>query len=208
MKKSLIILGIFSIISCSLQAQKKYWHTKNILSVNWEIATPLNKDYLTRTSFAGANFDFKHFVSDKFSLGMGLHFNTFEQYQSARVIEKPDGSSAVFTDFVPQVYVLPLLLKGHYYFTTSKNIMPYAGLGVGAQFSQQRVFYNIFVSREDNWGFAARPELGLMYQFENATGGLNFNMGYNFATNKNPDFRIENLQHLGFSIGGWWNLYN
>jgi outer membrane protein W len=204
-KNALIIFFLLTVLAAS--AQSDYWKTRNILSFNWEIGLPMNTDYLTSASLAGANLDYRHFIKDKFSLGIGIHWNTFEEYLSPRVYEKPDGSQAVYTDLVPQVYVVPFLLKGHYYFDAGTTIKPYIGLGLGAQYSKQQVFYNIFVSETDNWGFAARPEVGLMYQFKNANGGLHFNTGFNYATNQNEDFKIDNLKHIGFSIGGWWNLY-
>jgi outer membrane protein W len=191
----------------TVHAQSDKWRTKNIMMANWEIGLPINSNYLTSASLAGANLEFRHFINPKFSMGMAIHWNTFEQYLSPRVFEEPDGSRAVFTDIVPQVYVLPILLKGHYYFDAGNNFKPYAGLGLGAQYSKQSVYYNIFVSDTQNWGFVARPELGLMYQFKELHGGLNFNAGFNYATNKNETFRIDNLKHIGFSIGGWWNLY-
>ena len=207
MKKYLIISIIAVFLSAGADAQSNYWRTKNILSFNWEIGIPMNTNYLTSVSLAGANLDYRHFINDKFSLGVAWHWNTFEEYLSPRVYEKPDGSQAVYTDLVPQVYVMPMLVKGHYYFDAGQTIKPYIGLGVGAQYAKQQVFYNIFVSETDNWGFAARPEVGLMYQFKSRPGGLHFNAGFNYASNKNEDFKIDNLKHIGISIGGWWNLY-
>lgn len=207
MKKYIFSLLVTGFISFNASAQSDPWWTKNIMSVNWEIGVPLMSNYLSSASVAGANLEFKHFIKDKFSLGMGLHWNTFEQYLSPRVYEVPDGSRAVFTDLVPQVFVLPILLKGHYYFDAGNNIKPYAGLGLGAQFSRQRIYYNVFVDDNSDWGFATRPEVGVMYQFKYGHGGLNFNTAFNYATNNNPNFRVYHLKHLSFSIGGWWNLY-
>lgn len=207
MKKYFIIPIIILFGSAMASAQSDFLWSKNTLSLNWEIGLPLKADYLSSASLAGANLDFRHFINNKFSLGVAWHWNTFEEYLSPRVFENPEGSRAIFTDAVPQVYVMPMLLKGHYYFDGAKNLKPYAGLGVGAQYARQQVYYNIFVSQVDNWGFAARPEVGLMYKFNNATGGLHFNVGYNYATNQNKTFKINNLQHFGISIGGWWNLY-
>jgi len=207
MKKYFFVLIFTSFISAGANAQSDFMWSKNTLSFNWEIGVPLKANYLNSASLAGANLDFRHFINNKFSLGVAWHWNTFEEYLSPRVFENPEGSRAIFTDAVPQVYVMPMLLKAHYYFDGGKNMKPYAGLGLGAQYARQQVFYNIFVTDVHNWGFAARPEVGLMYKFDNATGGLHFNVGYNYATNQNETFRINNLQHLGISIGGWWNLY-
>jgi len=207
MKKTIFIISFLSFISIASMAQSDYWRTKNIMTFNWEIATPLGSEFTNKTSISGANIEFRHFVNNNFSLGAGIHWNTFEDYISPTVYEKADGSTAVYSDLVPQVFVLPMLVKGHYYFDAGNQLKPYVGLGIGAQYSEQNLYYNIFVSSAENWGFAARPEAGLMYQLPNRRGGFNLNVGYNYATNENPDFKMESMSHLGYSIGGWWNLY-
>lgn len=207
MKKISFFIAALSLYAFSASAQSNNWRTKNIMLANWEIGTPLGSDFVKKTSLAGANVEFRHFVSPNFSVGAGIHWNTFEEYLSPRVYEKADGSGAVYTDIVPQVFVLPMLVKAHYYFDAGNKLKPYLGLGIGAQYSEQSLYYNIFVSSANNWGFAARPEAGLMYQLPNKKGGLHLNIGYNYATNENPDFKMESMSHLGYSIGGWWNLY-
>ncbi len=207
MKKYCTLIIIYLFISTGVKAQSDYWRTKNILSFNWEVGIPLNTNYLKTVSAAGANLDYRHFINNNFSLGVAWHWNTFEEYLSPRVYEKPDGSQAVYTDMVVQAYVAPMLLKGHYYFDAGNIIKPYVGLGIGAQYAKQQVFYNIFTSETDNWGFAVRPEAGLMYQLPNKRGGLHFNAGFNYATNQNEAFKIDGLKHIGLSLGGWWNLY-
>ena len=189
----------------SINAQTD-WHLKDMATLNWQIATPLSTDYLKKTSLAGGNVEYRRFIKPNMSVGIGLSWNSFEQYIPPKVYEKPDGSQALYTDFVHQVYTLPMYLNAHYYFSGGDKLKPYAGIGLGAQYSEQAAYYNIFVTEEKNWGFVARPEVGLLYRISNYFG-LHANVGLNYATNKNEAFKIDNLKHVYYSIGIYWNQY-
>ena len=205
MKKLIILLYISAISSSSINAQTD-WHLKDMGILNWQIATPLNTDYLKETSLAGGSVEYRRFIKPNMSVGIGFSWNSFEQYISPRVYEKPDGSQALYTDFIHQVYTLPMYLNAHYYFGGGEKMKPYAGIGLGAQYSEQDAYYNIFVTEEKNWGFVARPEVGLLYRFSNYFG-LHGNVGFNYATNKSDAFKIDNLKHVYYSIGIYWNQY-
>jgi len=205
MKKLFILLYISAICVSSINAQTD-WHLKDMGILNWQIATPLNTDYLKETSLAGGSVEYRRFIKPNMSVGIGFSWNSFEQYISPRVYEKPDGSQALYTDFIHQVYTLPMYLNTHYYFGGGEKMKPYAGIGLGAQYSEQDAYYNIFVTEEKNWGFVARPEVGLLYRFTNYFG-LHGNVGFNYATNKSDAFKIDNLKHVYYSIGIYWNQY-
>src|SRR5881275_2837090 len=79
-----------------------------------------------------------------------------------RTFVKPDGNSAVTSDFVAQSYQLPITATVHYYFKETKLLKPYAGIALGGQYVQQSLYYNVYVSDDDNWGFVARPEVGVI----------------------------------------------
>ena len=103
MKKIIILLYISVISGNSINAQSD-WHLKDMGILNWQIATPLNTDYLKETSLAGGSVEYRRFIKPNMSVGIGFSWNSFEQYISPRVYEKPDGSQALYTDFIHQVY--------------------------------------------------------------------------------------------------------
>lgn len=205
MKKLIGLIYIFAISVSSINAQTD-WHLKDMATFNWQIATPLSTDYLKETSLAGGNFEYRRFIKPNMSVGIGFSWNSFEQYIPPKVYEKPDGSQALYTDFVHQVYTLPMYLNAHYYFSGGDKLKPYAGIGLGAQYSEQDAYYNIFVTEEKNWGFVARPEVGLLFRTSNYFG-LHANIGFNYATNKSDAFKIDDLKHVYYSIGIYWNSY-
>jgi outer membrane protein W len=204
MKK--IILTTLTALTLGAVAQSQDWYQKNIMTLNWQFATPINSNYLTNTSWVGGNFEFRHFVNKKISIGAGLSWNSFEEYFGPRLYEKPDGSQAFYTDMVRQVYTLPLYANAHYYFDAGEKFKPYAGIGLGGQYSEQSAYYNIFVSESENWGFVARPEIGALYKL-GRYAGIHANIGYSYSTNENPDFSIDNFKHIYYSVGAWWNVF-
>ena len=205
MKKLIILLYISAISVISINAQTD-WHLKDMGLLNWQIATPLSTNYLKETSLRGGSVEYRRFLKQNMSVGIGFSWNSFEQYIPPKVYEKPDGSQALYTDFVHQVYTLPIYLNAHYYLKGGDKVKPYAGIGLGAQYSEQDAYYNIFVTEEKNWGFVARPEIGLLYRISNYFG-LHANVGFNYATNNSEDFKIDDLKHVYYSIGIYWNNY-
>ena len=174
------------------------------MTINWQIATPLSTNYLKETSLAGGNFEYRRLIKPNMSVGIGFSWNSFEQYIPPKVYDRPDGSRQIYTDFVHQVYTLPMYLNAHYYFGGGDKLKPYAGIGLGAQYSEQSAYYNIFVTEEDNWGFVARPEAGLLFRLSNYFG-LHANVGFSYATNKNESLKIDELKHVYYNIGIYLN---
>lgn len=206
MKKLTILFAVVVLSGISASAQHEKWYLKNVMTLNWEIATPTDAKYLKETSLAGGSIEFRHFLNEKLSIGAAIHWNSFDQYVPAQVYEKPDGSAAIYTDMVWQVYTVPMMATAHYYFDAGKMVKPYVGIGIGGNYSEQSVYYNVFVSDEDNWGFVARPEVGALIKM-GKYAGFNVSVGYNYATNENPAFKVKDLKHIGFSIGGFWNVF-
>jgi len=202
MKKLIILIFIYTACAGSISAQD--WHLENLMTFNWQIATPLSTNYLKETSLAGGNFEYRRLIKPNMSVGIGFSWNSFEQYIQPKIYDRPDGSRQIYTDFVHQVYTLPMYLNAHYYFKGGDKLKPYAGIGLGAQYSEQSAYYNIFVTEEDNWGFVARPEAGLLYRLSNYFG-LHANVGFSYATNKNESLKIDELKHVYYNVGIYWN---
>jgi len=55
-----------------------------------------------------------------------------------------------------------MTIDGFYYLEGGATFQPYVGIGLGAQYSSQSIYYNIFVTEDKNWGFIARPQIGTL----------------------------------------------
>jgi outer membrane protein W len=171
----------------------------NMLFVGYEVAIPTSTDYLSETSWAGFRFEYRHMVTPNVSIGLAVSFNTFDEYFTRQTYQRPDGSGAVTSDMIRQIYTSPITATVHYYLN-GNAIRPYVGIGLGAQYSEQNAYFNIYAVGANNWGFVTRPEIGALAKFnENVSGFLS--VAYNYSTNKNDNFNIDHLSHIPISIG-------
>jgi hypothetical protein len=198
MKKIFIIIGILFISATATKAQLLH----NLYGFSWEVSFPVGNSFISKPSFLGGKFEYRHFIKRNISLGATLGWNNYSEYVSRETYENADRTQAITTDNQRYIFKLPMTVDGFYYFEHGKKMRPYVGLGLGAQYSSQEAFFNIFVIDDKNWGFIARPQIGVYIPFSEFNhNGLLLAAGYNFATNKNESFRINNMQNFWVSIG-------
>lgn len=195
MKKGVVIL-VF-LISIATQAQDKYFF------VALDAQKPFsNTSWINDMSTRGIKVGYRAFINDKFSAGLEISSNAFDQYNPTKTIENPTG--AITTDFFKYVYSYSAVVSGQYYLTQDENerFFPYAGLGLGASNNEYVTYYNIYEDQETKWGFVARPELGAVYRFNpRRSFGIMAAVHYNLSTNKSEKFGYNNFNTLGFQVG-------
>lgn len=192
---SLLGLGNYT----QAQETEGYSLPANMLFVGYEVAIPTSTDYLSETSWSGFRLEYRHMITPNVSIGLAASFNTFDEYFTRQTYQRPDGTGAVTSDMIRQVYTSPLTASVHYYFNANK-IRPYVGLGLGAQYSEQNAYFNIYSVGTNNWGFVTRPEVGALARFNSNISGF-LSVAYNYSTNKNDAFNIDNLSQIPISIG-------
>jgi outer membrane protein W len=198
--KKIIIASIIFLSAASGYAQQDF------IAGGWEINFPNNSNYLTKTSFAGGKIDYRHFIKKNFSLGLAINWATYEQYIPRQTFVKPDGNSAVTSDYVAQSYQLPFTVTAHYYFKETKLLKPYAGVAMGGQYLGQSLYYNVYESDNYNWGFVVRPELGVIIKpSDYEKWGILVAVNYSYATNKTDLLNLKSFQNFGITIGvAYW----
>ncbi len=207
MKRVLIILLLS--LSFGLQAQNTSGNIpildRDIFILNWEVAFPTGSDFLSETSFRNGRIEYRHLIDRNWAWGASIGWNSFNQPVDQQLYEEEDGSRAVFTDLIRQVYQIPFSANGYYYFGDSDSFRPYAGLGLGGNYAEQEAYFNIYVLRDSNWGFYLRPELGAQYLF-NRGFGMIFYVSYNYASNTSDFFgNVDGLSHVGLGLGFTWS---
>jgi outer membrane protein W len=203
MKKFFIIPVLFSIISLTANAQQKLQHKiEDRFYVGYEVGIP--SGFIDKTSWRGGRLEYRHKAKSDLSFGISMAWNSFEQYVPRNTYQKPDGTGALTTDMVKSVYALPITLTAHKYLRAGKRTLPYIGVGVGTQYTDQTVYANIYGINDYNWGFCVRPEIGIEVPLNDFTS-IFLSGTYNYATNSYEDLGGDKLQHfaitLGFSFG-------
>ena len=195
-------LSVLLLIILALPA--KHFAQHNLVGFNWEINFPNNGDYLTKASYSGAKLEYRHFLKKNLSIGIALDWATYEEYFPRQTFEKPDGNAAITTDFVAQAYQVPITGTVHYYFSEGKFLRPFAGLALGGQYLEQTLYYNVYATDDDNWGFVVRPEIGTIIKMSENFGFL-AGAHYSYSTNKTDILNRNSFSNFGFDIGVVFN---
>jgi hypothetical protein len=171
----------------------------NMFGFSWEISIPSN-DFISKTSLGGFGMDFRKLIKKNFSVGFDISWNSYSQYVPGHTHNITDG--AITTGFYKYLYTLPLALNAHYYFYRSKKVVMYASMGMGAVYSEQKLYYNAFVTDDFNWGFLVRPEAGVLIRPSNENK-FAFLLGvrYSNSSNQQDNIPITGLTAVGFKIG-------
>ena len=204
--KALMSIATLVSMRCAAQALPS---DRDLVAFSWEISMPASDNYINKTSLSGWRFEYWKGIKHNMSLGLAMSWSAFDEYVNSKTYSSPGNTKAITTDMIRQVYTLPITLVGHYYLNTKSKIMqPYAGLGLGTQYAEHKAYFNIYELIETNWGFTARPELGALFAFSSHSpmrALLSF--GYNYSTNDNKAFNVDNWSHFTVNIGlGFGNI--
>jgi outer membrane protein W len=176
----------------------------NYLYFAWNYQLPTsNTAWLDSGSPHGGKLGYRFFVKDnRLSLGVDLNWITFDQYEETRTFQVENG--AITTDYFKYIYQYAAVVSAQYYFPVkeSKIFFPYAGLGLGANYNDFTLYYNIYDESYPGWGFLARPEAGVVVRFGPYRSlGAIAGVHYDYSTNKNEQFNYSNFSSVGFKLG-------
>jgi hypothetical protein len=197
-----IFFSTMTIMAIAIGAVAQTGHHTEVFNqmadVAWDVNFPINNKFVSKTSFEGFKFELRRMIKSGISAGFEVGWNTYYQYVPRQTYQIQDG--AVTTDLYTYIYTLPLALNVHHYFNINKMVTTYAGLALGATYSQQKIYYNTYVSQDENWGFLVRPELGAIIKFQEGMGLL-VGARYSYSTNSQKTFQINGLQSFGLQLG-------
>lgn len=173
----------------------------NVFYVSWNMSKPVSStaDWISSSSARGAKIGYRKMINDRFSAGVDLTWNVFNDYEPVTTFENPTG--AVTTDYYEYLYAYGITLGGQYYlpFGTDK-VMPYVGLGLGASLNRYALFYNVYTETDNSWGFLATPEVGILFPFGGKIGAM-VAAHYDFSTSTSDYFEIGRYNRVGVNVG-------
>jgi hypothetical protein len=165
----------------------------------YDVNVPLsNRSFLKNTSYIGFELDGKWMINDNIAAGLSLSWASYYQYE-ARQTYSGQGVD-VTTDLYKNVYTVPILLTGTYFFDLGDQVIPYATLAMGTSYVNHKLLFNIYEGNSYSWGFDVRPEIGALFMV-NPNTAISLSSRYNYMTNKESDLDYKNFQTLGFQVG-------
>jgi hypothetical protein len=196
--KEWMVTFVLVLMAALVSAQENYFYA------SWNYQMPMsNRQWLDTPSGHGAVIGYRFFLGDRrLSVGLDASWITFEQYEPKRTFQQDNG--AITTDYYKYIYQYAGVISAQYYFPVgdSERFFPYAGLGLGANYNDFTLYYNIYSDSYTGWGFLARPEAGILVRFsERRSIGAIAAVHYDYSTNQNENFNYSNFTALGFRIG-------
>jgi hypothetical protein len=191
-----VLISLIFIFTLNSNAQVKL---KGFVAFNYSYGIPNSslKKFIPDQAFHGASFDYRHFFRKDFSLGIHVGWNSFKTIIPRAVYETDRGTvSAVQNRFF---YSFPVLLTGHYYFRSSKYVMPYVGGGLGLYDVNYRKWLGVVPTKKDNLYFGFSPEVGVIFPFKNSGLGIVLNGRFNnvfYSFNE-----VRNLRYFEAAVG-------
>jgi hypothetical protein len=196
-----IIVFSLAIIFCTLCSGQEKGTTA--VYYNWNFGPTIGNHFVNDFSLRGGNLGVSAFVDKGLAVGLEMGWNNYFQYASRQTYVTK--GAAATTDMYKSIYTLPLTATLTKYFLSGNSFHPYVRLGLGALYSEQNLYYNVYETDNHNWGFVFQPELGAAVSLD-AYGRWKLNIGfrYQYGTNSSPQYDIRNIQTYSFTIGLSW----
>jgi hypothetical protein len=186
---------LFFATDADAQMGKRYY-----INGGWQFNGTVANEFVQTGQGYGAYVEGGYYVSPLVAVGGFASFGTNNKYIPKQTYQLSDGA-AVTTDLDRSIYQVPFGATLRVRFLRGM-IQPYAQAKIGTEYSTQNIYMSTFVSRQDNWGFYASPEIGMtFFPFESTDFGFQLAAYYSYATNRDTKFKIDGINNLGFKLG-------
>ena len=157
-------------------------------------------DYISKTSFRGAVFDYQKNMTSNISVGLELAWNTF--YEDMEYGTYTDGTVSLSGKQFRYSNMFPMLATVEYYFISEGQVKPYFNLGLGTMFTIRTTDMGTWRLEDKVWQFALKPELGLIYE-----AGLNTSLKLEAKYYTGFGSSLETQSFLAISTGLVFTIY-
>lgn len=168
--------------------------------LNWNLGAPVSNSFVKGFNGSGANLGYNAFIAKDLAVGGSLGWNNYNTYYDRQTYNTKTG--AVTTDMYTYMFNLPITATVTKYIDLGNIVSPYVKLALGALYSEQNQYYNIYEDRQTNWGFTAIPEIGARFTLQpQSKWSLNAGAQYLYATNKASNYGLNNIRTVSANIG-------
>lgn len=185
---------VFSLIVISVLSVSSY--AQGLVNFNYQITYPLGEtqNYIDKVSFRGVGLEWRKYVEEDISVGISLNWNVFNEVESGLIhLDEADVSGTQNRT----LNSFPLLIATHYYMGQNRSVRPYAGLGIGTYFIENKFGIGIYSFKESKWHFGIAPEIGVQIPLGFDASAI-FSVKYNYAF-KSGDAKTQS--YVGLYIG-------
>lgn len=221
-----ILFILFSVVTLQMYAQydlywKQYHYSMNSHSqvqnnnykygrselnpyffvVDWQINGVIDNNFVDDVSVWGTNLEAGYYLTENWAVGAFFSYQTNEDYISRQSYTWEN--STLSTDQIHSIYQMPFGLSARYRFTNG-TFAPYAGMKIGAQYTETESYMNNRCIYNEQWGFYLSPEVGVdIRPFKQKRLGFHLTVYYNYATNDNSImwYDVEGLNNYGLRLG-------
>jgi len=171
------------------------------ITVSWDVLTPLsNTSFIKQPSPLGFYIGYREKINEHFFIGGDLNSATLREHTPRQTYHSSTGD--ITTDFYKYVVVFAATVSGEYYFTPDKRLVPFAGLGLGANYNSYSLYYNVYSAKDNGWGVLIRPQAGMFYRMgKQQSWALLAALHLDYSTASNAYFNYQQFATIGFRVG-------
>lgn len=173
------------------------------INVDWQVNVPLGGNFAQKASGWGMNFEGGYFVTPEIAVGPFISYQTNLESISRRTLDLGSGT-ALTTNQKHAAFQLPFGVTGRYNWLKESVFQPYAGLKLGACWSEFSSYYYVVKQYTDTWGFYLSPEIGVsIFPRPDYRLGFHVALYYSYATNSGDvlTYSVNNLNNFGIRVG-------
>jgi len=170
-------------------------------SINF--TTGNTNDFISKTSFRGFTFDYRHHIRPELSVGLSSGWYAFYERKdndTYSISEEQLSFSGIQYRYLNSA---PLLVIVDYHLTPEELISPFAGLGIGTTYNRVNVTMGLYETKESSWHFTLAPEIGVQVGRGSSLetwGFISARYNYNFSTS-DLDTQGYITLNIGFMYG-------
>lgn len=165
--------------------------------LSYPISFPMGDlgDYTNKTSFRGINMEFAWEVHPNLLADIETGWNVFYQEEPSQVYT--EGTASISGKQFRYTNSVPILAGAKWILNERKNVIPYAGVGLGTLYSDRSTDFGLYRISTDAWQFCIRPEIGITFKSRNGPAAM-LGVKYYAAFNSSA---LDGQSFLSINIG-------
>lgn len=168
-----------------------------LFGVTYEMAVPTGavKDFSQDSfSWRGVGLEGRKFIKQEVSIGLGFSWNVFHS-EGKNITWSQPGQDITGTQF-RDVNAVPIYANIFWNWGQRQGWRPFLGLNAGTMYTEHRLDLGLYSFRENNWRFAAAPEIGVRLPYNVLLGYVS--VRWNYAT---PAGDLDEVSYFSIRVG-------